>query len=87
MSKRKNKGKNKLKQRKEPKEKVVYYDDNSTIADMSGTKQPAKKSKSTFREKARTYFSTVKKMIVPMLITLLAFTLVYLLLLLATGRL
>lgn len=68
------------------KEKIIYIDDNSTIADMSATKNHPKKSKSTFREKAKTYFSTVKKMIFPMLTTLLAFTLVYLLILIMAGR-
>ena len=71
---------------KKKKQKITYYDDNSTVADMSGTKQQPKKSKSTFKEKARTYFATVKKMIIPMLATLLAFTLVYVILLLATGQ-
>jgi hypothetical protein len=66
------------KKAKQEKKKVVYIDDNSTIADMSGTKRPVKKGKSTFKEKAKTYFSTVRQMLIPMFITLAAFTLVYL---------
>ena len=71
---------------KKKKEKITYYDDNSTVADMSNTRQQPKRSKATFNEKARTYFATVKKMLIPMFATLLAFTLVYVILLLATGK-
>lgn len=60
---------------KEKKVKVVYYDDGSTVADMSGTKKP--RSKATFREKARTFFGVMKRMVLPMLVTLAAFLLVY----------
>lgn len=79
MSKKKNK-------KKPEKQKITYIDDNSTIVDMSGTKNQPKRSKSTFKEKARTYFSTVKKMILPMLATLLAFTVVYIILMFAAGK-
>ena len=48
---------------KKKKNKVKYIDDGSTIVDMSGTKNQVKKSKSTFKEKAKTYFSTAKKML------------------------
>lgn len=64
--------------------KVVYYDDNSTVADMSGTRKDAHRpprKKSTFKEKCHTYFSVMKKMVIPMLCTLAAFTLIYLILL------
>lgn len=73
--------------KKKEKQKITYIDDNSTIADMSGTKKHVNKSKSTFKEKWKTYTATVKKMVMPMLITLLAFSLVYLLILLAAGKL
>lgn len=76
--------------KKEKKEKIVYIDDNSTIADMSGTRkkgEQAPKQKSTFREKMQTYFAVVKKMLVPMFCTLAAFAIIYLLLLMITGRL
>ena len=70
------------------KEKIIYIDDNSTVADMSavggGKRQ---KSNSTFKEKWQTYLSAVKMMIIPMLAVLAAFTVVYILLLLGTGRL
>ncbi len=70
--------------------KVVYYDDNSTVADMSGTRkggyQPPR-VKSTAREKMRTFFTVMKKMVVPMLITLAVLTILYILILAAAGRL
>ncbi len=70
-----------------PKEqKIIYIDDGSTVADMSGTHgKGGPRPRSTFREKARTYFSVVKKMIVPLLCTLIAFTLVYILFMFAAG--
>ena len=75
---------------KQKKEKIKYYDDNSTIVDMSGLSkggkpQKAKQSsfieggrKSTFREKWRTYWMSVKMMFVPMLIALLILTIMFL---------
>jgi hypothetical protein len=45
-----------------------------------------RRKRSTFKDKARTYFSTVRKMLIPMFITLIAFTLAYFLLLLAAGK-
>ena len=41
-----------------------------------------KKKNSTPKEKRQTFFSTMKQMVIPMLVTLTAFTLVFLLLLL-----
>ena len=76
---------------KEPRkkeEKIIYIDDGSTIADMSGThKGKAPRQKSTAREKARTYFTVVKKMILPLICTLLAFSVVFVVLLAITGKL
>ncbi len=74
---------------KQKKEKIIYIDDNSTVADMSNTRREKKgqKKQSTFREKARTYFTVVKKMIFPMLVTLLALTIAYLVVLAVAGRL
>lgn len=76
---------------KEKKVKVVYIDDNSTVADMSGTRgrkaNDPPRRKSTFREKSRTFFSAMRMMVVPMLCTLAAFGLIYLILLMATGQL
>ena len=74
---------------KQKKEKIIYIDDNSTVADMSNTRREKKgqKKQSTFREKARTYVTVVKKMIFPMLVTLLALTIAYLVVLAVAGRL
>lgn len=75
----------------EPKkeQKIIYIDDGSSVADMSGTYKRGKapRQRSTFREKARTFFGVMKKMILPMLCTLLAFTLIFILLLAVTGKL
>ena len=84
------------KNEKKKREKITYIDDGRTIADMSFTKKGKasssvkdadKKPVSTWREKWRTYFDSVKIMILPMLITLLligaAFGLLWLLLTLA----
>ena len=70
------------------KEKIIYIDDGSTVADMSGTRKGKEpKQRSTAREKMKTYFAVVKKMIVPLLCTLCAFSLIYVLLLAITGKL
>ena len=72
------------KKNKENKDKITYVDDNSTIADMSGTRRgnPNKKKNSTSKEKRQTFFNTMKQMVLPMIITLTIFTLAFLLLLL-----
>ena len=66
-----------------PKEqKIIYIDDGSTIADMSGTyktRDGKAPPRTTFREKMQTFFSVMKKMVLPCLVTLIAFTLVFLL--------
>lgn len=69
---------------KEKKEKVVYYDDNSTIVDMSNVTAPGErrrdknpKPRSTAKEKWHTYWSSVKRMIGPMLIVLAVMTAVF----------
>ena len=77
--------------KREKREKTVYIDDGSTIADMSPlsrgsgeARNTAPRKRSTLRERTRTYFEAVKMMIVPMLVTIAiisaAFLLVYLLL-------
>ena len=69
------------------KQKIVYIDDGSTVADMSGTfGKNGPQPKSTFKERAKTFFTVAKKMVIPLLITLMALTLVYILLLVLTGR-
>ena len=119
MVKKKNKGKN-----KQQKTKVVYYDDGSTIADMSsvrggisgafnnngtrangqngshnpqnaanGQGQSGKKQKksvnyappkATFRDKAHTFFTAMKMMVIPMCVVLAALAAVYLVVYLIT---
>ncbi len=68
-------------------QKIVYIDDNSTVADMSGLTGGVTPQKSTFREKMRTYFAVAKKMLIPMFATLAAFAIVYLIFLAAAGKL
>ncbi len=75
---------------KKKKEKIIYIDDGSTVADMTNTRKPEKgppRRKSTMREKWRTYISVVKRLTPLMLCTLLAFTIIFLFLLLISGRL
>ena len=72
---------------KEKKVKVIYYDDGSTVADMSGTrKEKTPRQKATFKEQAHTFFTVMKKMVIPMLATLAALTIVYIIILAAAGR-
>lgn len=74
--------------KKKQKEKVIYYDDNSTVADMSyanrkGEKRtPVPRKQSTFKEKWHTYWSAVKMMIIPMCFVLVVLATIFLLLLL-----
>lgn len=81
---------------KNKKEKKIYIDDGSSIADMSmlGKSSSSKRSlhetkysnnhRPTFKECFKTYIETVKLMLIPMLITIgiisIAFLLVYLIL-------
>ena len=79
--------------KKKDTEKVVYYDDNSTIADMSnvtrlGQRKPKEKSpyprrQSTFKEKWGTFWSAFKMMLFPTLIALIALAILYLIVRLA----
>ena len=80
------------KKKKKNTEKVVYYDDNSTIADMSNVtglkgkkpqQSPYPRRRSTFKEKWKTYWSTVKMMLFPLFIALLALGILYLIIRLA----
>ena len=75
--------------KKKQKEKVVYYDDGSTIADMSrvnrrGEKLPERPPapRSFFREKWRTYWAAVRMMIIPMITVLLIISVLFFLLML-----
>lgn len=60
-------------------QKIVYIDDGSTVADMGGTYKKSKlpQSRASFKEQAKTFFTTMKKMVLPMLVTLLALAIVY----------
>lgn len=80
------------KKNKKEKRKTVYIDDGSTVADMSqlygsAPRGGARGRRSTLKEQFATYISTVRLMILPMLITIgiitVAFLLLYLLLSLA----
>ena len=78
---------------KKKKEKIIYYDDNSTISDMSnvtrsGRKEPprAPKQISTFGAKWKTYWSAVRMMVFPMCVVLLIIVVLYFLLMLLGGN-
>ncbi len=76
-----------MSKKKQKKQKVIYYDDNSTIADMSNIPHARKPDaprapRSTFREKMKTYFSAVKMMIFPMCVVLFILALLFLILML-----
>ena len=81
-------GKNKGKQKK--KQKTVYIDDGSSVADMSSLRRPTAprlgepRPYASFREQFKTYTDAVKMMFLPMLAVLgilaLAFLIVYILL-------
>lgn len=78
--------------KKKNKEKVVYYDDNSTIADMSSVTRDGKKRVVEPKapptvSKWRTFFSAFKMMLVPTGIALGVLGLLYLLIMLMTGNL
>ena len=78
--------------KKKKKPKTVYYDDGRSIVDMSSIngrgKDPEGLVRSGWREKWRTYFQSVKMMLLPMLVVLglvcIAFGLLYVLLTLAS---
>ena len=78
---------------KKKKEKIIYYDDNSTIADMSnvtrtGKKQPPKQQKPPVGEsKWQTYWAAVRMMFVPMFFVLGIITVLFLLMMVLTGNL
>ena len=76
-----------MSKKKQKKQKVIYYDDNSTIADMSNIPHARKPDaprapRSTFREKMKTYFSAVKMMIFPMCVVLFVLAVLFLILML-----
>ncbi|MBR5140658.1 MAG: hypothetical protein IKV16_06335 [Clostridia bacterium] len=64
---------------KKKKKKSVYVDDGRTICDMSslGMRPSSLKGTGTPKERLSTYFRAVKQMIIPMLMTMLAITVVF----------
>jgi hypothetical protein len=78
---------------KKKKEKIVYYDDNSTLVDMSSVTRNGKKApprpprtRSTFKDQWRTYWSAVKMMVIPMCVALLLLAIMYLVIMFSTGN-
>ena len=78
--------------KKKNKEKVIYYDDGSTISDMSsvnrqGVKKdpPPPKYKSTFSDKWKTYWSAVKSMLMPLCYALFILGILYIIMMLLVG--
>ncbi len=68
--------------KKPKKEKVRYYDDGRTLADMSGVRSPGLTGgrlpyRSTAKERWNTYWKAVKMMFVPMLVVIVALCIIY----------
>ena len=71
--------------KKKKKEKIIYIDDGSTIADMSGVSGGSKRgARGSLKEQRQTFFKAMRMMFVPMLIAMgfitIAYLIVYLLL-------
>lgn len=69
---------------KKKREKVVYVDDGSTIADMSGVRggfsQPRRREsrpRASLKEQLRTYWAATKLMLLPTLIAAAGMLLIY----------
>jgi hypothetical protein len=78
------------KNKKKKKEKIIYIDDGSTVADMSFLRKGSSKNSpaynsgksakaSRFKECFKTYIEAVKTMIKPMLVTMIIITIAFLL--------
>ncbi len=69
--------------KKPKKEKVRYYDDGRTVADMSNVSGPRLsnsnkyKPRSSAKERWETYWNAVKMMFVPMLVVIVALCVIY----------
>ncbi len=70
--------------KKPKKEKVRYYDDGRTVADMSGVSGPRLSSsrsrytpRASVKERWNTYWNAVKMMFVPMLVVIVALGIIY----------
>ena len=72
--------------KKEKKEKIRYYDDGSTIADMSGVKDrrlpggDPLRPRATMKEQWDTYWNAVKMMFGPMCVVLVILGIAYMIL-------
>lgn len=72
--------------KKEKKEKVRYYDDGRTIADMSGVKDrrlpggDPLRPRASAKEQWNTYWNAVKMMFGPMLVVLVGLSILYMIL-------
>ena len=74
-----------MKEKKKEKEKVVYYDDGSTISDMSPVmdskrrlfKNDNSKPRSTEKEKLKNLFQVFKMMLIPTGVVLLVLLILY----------
>ncbi len=66
--------------KKKKKEKVTYVDDGRTLYDMSalgGGNRGLNVGRGTYKDRARTYFTAVRQMFVPMLVTIGAICVVF----------
>ena len=80
--------------KKKKKEKVTYIDDGRTLYDMSsvgGGNRGLHVGKGSFKDQIKTYFAAVRRMFIPMLITIgaicLIFGIVYVIILIAEMQL
>jgi len=78
---------------KKKREKITYYDDDSTISDMSGVRGAKPKSGSqpqrqgsSLKEQWKTYRAAVKTMVLPMIVVLLVLGVLYLVISLVSGQ-
>lgn len=68
---------------KKKKEKIIYYDDGRTIADMSNvssrgrSKRVPGRPRASFKEQWSTYWGAVRMMLVPMLVIVGALVIAY----------
>ncbi len=71
--------------KKPKKEKVRYYDDGRTVADMSNVSGPRLSNRAPYqprssaKERWKTYWRAVKMMFVPMLVVIVALAIIYML--------
>ena len=73
--------------KKKKKEKIIYIDDGSTIADMSGVKRGIRlpqrspgRPRASFSEQWQTYLAALKLMITPMCVVIVGMGIIYMVL-------